>query len=157
MLCLSGFELYSRWVPLVSFLKGLNWVQHWVSRIGLFRIDPVGFRGWQQAPSWGGGALLYLAYTSLCGFQGLESLTGYTISLLSALSRVSFWNGSLSKGVKTCDERSTFAIPIILYTKQNKSGSESNVSCLKQGSEMSNFCLKQGQGLKALAAPPYPN
>ena len=47
------------------------------------------------------------------GFQGLESLTGYTISLLSVLNRVSFWNGSLSKNVKICDERSTFAIPII--------------------------------------------
>ena len=65
------------------------------------------------------------------GFQGLESLTGYTISLLSVLNRVSFWNESLAKSAKTCDERSTFAIPTILYTKQNKSGSESNVSCLK--------------------------
>ena len=46
---------------------------------------------------------------------------------------------------------------LVLYTKQNKSGSESSVSCLKQGSEMSNFCLTQGQGLKALGAPPYPN
>ena len=44
----------------------------------------------------------------------------------------------------------------VLYTKQNKSGSESSVSCLKQGSEMSNFCLTQGQGLKALGAPPLP-
>ena len=67
---------------------------------------------------------------------------------------MSFWNGSLSKSVKTRDERSTFAIPIILYTKQNKSGSESSVSCLKQGSKMSNFCLTQGQGLKALGTPP---
>ena len=32
---------------------------------------------------------------------------------------------------------------LILYAKQNKLGSESSVSCLKQGSEMSNFCLKQ--------------
>ena len=46
---------------------------------------------------------------------------------------------------------------LVLYTKQNKSGSESSVSCFKQGSEMSNFCLTQGQGLKALGAPPYPN
>ena len=30
------------------------------------------------------------------------------------------------------------------YAKQNKSGSESSVSCLKQSSEMSDFCLKQG-------------
>ena len=82
-------------------------------------------------------------------FQDLESSTGYTISLLGVFNRVSFWNGSLSKSVKTCDERSTFAIPIILYTKQNKSGSETSVSCLKQGSEMSDFCLKQGQDLKA--------
>ena len=65
--------------------------------------------------------------------------------------------------MKTCDERSTFAIPIIvflniyfhdfsvknyliLYAKQKKSGSESSVSCLEQASEMSNFCLKQGRG-----------
>ena len=74
-----------------------------------------------------------------------------------------FWTGSLSKSVKTCDERSTFAIPIlfflkfyfhdfsvknylILYAKQNKSGSEGSVSC--QGSKMSNFCLEQGRGLR---------
>ena len=75
---------------------------------------------------------------------------------------MSFWTGSISKSVKTCDERSTFAIPIIFffrnihfhdfslknylnrYAKQNKSGSESSVSCLKQSSEMSDFCLKQG-------------
>ena len=67
-----------------------------------------------------------------------------------------FWTGSLSKSVKTCDKRSTFAIPMIcsyfqyfsvrnLYAKQNKSQSESNVSCLKQGSEMRSFCLKQGK------------
>ena len=37
---------------------------------------------------------------------------------------------------------------LILYAKQNKSGSESSVSCLKQGSEMSNFSLTQGRGLK---------
>ena len=81
----------------------------------------------------------------------------------------SFWTGNLSKSVKTCNERSTlmqyqyFFLNIhfhdfsrknylIQYAKQNKSGSESGVSCLKQGSEMSNFCLKQGQGLKASAA-----
>ena len=74
-----------------------------------------------------------------------------------------FWTGSLSKSVKTCDERSTFAIPIlfflkfyfldfsvknylILYAKQNKSGSEGSVSC--QGSKMSNFCFEQGRGLR---------
>ena len=64
--------------------------------------------------------------------------------------------------VKTCDERSIFAIPIfyfhdfrvknylILYAKQGKSGANSGVSCLKQGSEMNNFCLnKQGRGLIA--------
>ena len=62
--------------------------------------------------------------------------------------------------MKTCDERSTFPIPIIffpkylfprsvsvknyliLYAKQNKSGSESSVSCLQQHSEISYFCLK---------------
>ena len=72
---------------------------------------------------------------------------------------MSFWTGSHSKNVKTCDERSTFAIPIIfyifLYAKQRKSESESSVSCLKQGSEMNNFCL--GLGLKASAAHLNPN
>ena len=105
----------------------------------------------------------------------LGSLTGYTILLLSVLNRVrSFWTESLSKSVKTCDERSTFEIPItvflniyfhdfsvknylILYAKQKKSGSESSVSCLKQASEMSNFCLKQGRSLKASAAQLYPD
>ena len=131
-------------------------------------------------PPGGGGALSYLSYTGMFrrtgyGFQGLESLTGCTILLLSVLNRVrSFWTGSLSKSVKTCDERSTFAIPIIcflniyfngfsvknyliLYVKPNKSGSKSSASCLEQGSEMSNFCLKQGRGLKASAAHLYLN
>ena len=46
---------------------------------------------------------------------------------------------------------------LILYAKQNKSGSEISVSCLKQGSEMSNFCLvKQGWGLKPSAAQLHP-
>ena len=89
---------------------------------------------------------------------------------------MSIRTGSLSKSVKTCHERSTFAIPIIsflniyfqyfsvksyliLYAKQSKSGSESSVSCLKQGSEMRNFCLKQSRGLRASAAqlpPEFP-
>ena len=59
--------------------------------------------------------LPYLAYAGMCpwtgyGFQGLESWTGYTISQLSVLNMVSFWTGSLSMSVKTCDERPTFAI-----------------------------------------------
>ena len=78
-----------------------------------------------------------------------------------------------SKSVKTCEERPTFAIPIIfflniyfsaknyliLYAKQSKSGSESSVSChgLKQGSEMRSLCLKQGRGLLASAAHLYTN
>ena len=86
---------------------------------------------------------------------------------------MSFWTGSLSKSVKTCEERPTFAIPIIfflniyfsaknyllLYAKQSKSGSESSVSChdLKQGSEMRIFCRKQGRGLLASAAHLYTN
>ena len=41
--------------------------------------------------------------------------TGYTISLLSVLNGMSFWTGSLSKSLKTCDEGSTFAIPIIFF------------------------------------------
>ena len=93
---------------------------------------------------------------------------------VSVLNTVSFWTGSLSKIVKTCDERSTFAIPItfslniyfhdfgvknylILYAKQSKSGSESCVSCLRQGSEMRSFCLKKGRGLRASAAHLDPN
>jgi len=76
--------------------------------------------------------------------------------------------------VKTCDERSTFEKPIIvflniyfhdfsvknyliLYAKQKKSGSESSVACLKQASETSNFCLKQDRSLKASAAQLYPD
>ena len=69
-------------------------------------------------PGWGGGALPYLAYTDMCrwtaeyGFQGLESQTGCTISLLSVLNRVSFWTGSLSKTAETGDECFTFAVPL---------------------------------------------
>ena len=87
---------------------------------------------------------------------------------------MSFWTQSLPKSVKTCDERSTFVIPIIfflniyfhdfsaenysiLYAKPNKSGSESRVSSLKQLSEISDFYLKQGRGLKASAAHLYTN
>ena len=60
--------------------------------------------------------------------------------------------------MKTCDERSIFAIPIFFpfniyfydfsaknYLK-NKSRSDSSVSCLLQDSEMSNFFLKLGRG-----------
>ena len=60
------------------------------------------------------------------------------------MNSVSVCTGNLSKSVKTCDKRSTFAIPIIfflkiyfhdfsvknyliLYAKQNKSGSEIKV------------------------------
>ena len=102
-----------------------------------------------------------------------SSFTSSGISYLKSIKeKLKNWN--LSKSVKTCDERSTFAISIpfflnvyfhdfsvenylILYAKQNKLGSESSVSCLKQDSEMSNFCLKQGRGLKASAAHLYPN
>ena len=126
-----------------------------------------------------GRALPYLANAGMCrwtgyGFQGPESSTGYTISLLSVSNRVSLWTGSLSKSVNTCDERPTFSIPItfflniyfhdfsvknylILHAKQRKSGSESSISCLRQGSEMRSFCLKQGRGLRASAAHLYPN
>ena len=75
--------------------------------------------------------------------------------------------------METSNERSTFAIQIILFlniyfqdfsvknylilhAKQNKSGTESSVSGLKQGCKMSSFCLKQGRGLKALAEKVYP-
>ena len=46
---------------------------------------------------------------------------------------------------------------LTLYANQNKSGSESSVSYLKQGGKISNFCLKQGHGLKALTAQLYPD
>ena len=52
---------------------------------------------------------------------------------------MSFWTGSLSKSIKTCDERSTFVIPIIFFLNcyfhdfsvkhsgsNHKSGSESS-------------------------------
>ena len=127
----------------------------------------------------GGGGHSLICPIRVCAAENrvwlLGSLTGYIILLLSVLNRVrSFWTGSLSKSVKTCDERSTFEIPIIvflniyfhdfsvknyliLYAKHKKSGSESSVSCLKQASEMSNFCLKQGRSLKASEAQLYPD
>ena len=86
---------------------------------------------------------------------------------------MSFWTGSLSKSVKTYDERSTFAILITLFlniyfhdfsvksylilcAKQSKSGSESSVSCLNQGSEMSNFLSYTGSGFVGLGGTPLP-
>ena len=68
---------------------------------------------------------------------------------------MSFWTRSLSKRAKSCDERCTFAIPImfclnvysqhfsvknylILHAKQN-----SRVSCHKQGSEMKKSIRRQ--------------
>ena len=85
---------------------------------------------------------------------------------------MSFWTGRLSKSVKTCDQRSTFAIPIIfflntyfhdfsvesyliVYAKQNKSGSESSASYPKQGSG-SGFEVLCGTALRRLpvSAPP---
>ena len=103
-------------------------------------------------PPRGGGTPLF----GLCGYvpmnkvwlsRTLVSTMVYNFTI-SALNRVSFWTGSSSKSVKTCDERSPFAIPIIffldiyfhdfslknyliLYAKQSKSGSESSVSCFK--------------------------
>ena len=80
-------------------------------------------RGWG-----GGGGHFFIWPIGVCateigyGSQRLECQTGFTILLLCVLNRVPFCTGSLSKSVKTCDERSTFAIPIILYTKQNKPG-----------------------------------
>ena len=81
----------------------------------------------------------------------------------SILHRVLFWTESLSKSVKTCDEGSTFAIPIffplnfyfhdfsvknylILYAKQKISESESSASF-----------LKRSRGLKASVALFYPD
>ena len=113
----------------------------------------------------------------LCGYVPLNSVWfsrswvyDFTIK---RLEQGVFLNWKPSKSVKTCEERPTFAIPIIfflniyfsaknyliLYAKQSKSGSESSVSChgLKQGSEMRSFCLKQGRGLLASAAHLYTN
>ena len=126
----------------------------------------------------GGGGQSLICPIRVCAAEqdmAFRVFNRYTILLLSVLNRVrSFWTGSLSKSVKTCDERSTFEIPIIvflniyfhdfsvknyliLYAKHKKSGSESSVSCLKQASEMSNFCLKQGRSLKASEAQLYPD
>ena len=113
----------------------------------------------------------------LCGYVPLNSVWfsrswvyDFTIK---RLEQGVFLDWKPSKSVKTCEERPTFAIPIIfflniyfsaknyliLYAKQSKSGSESSVSChgLKQGSEMRSFCLKQGRGLLASAAHLYTN
>ena len=66
----------------------------------------------RQGPTPGGeGALPYLAYAGMCRWTGYSVL----ISLLSILNKVSFWTGSLSKSVKTCDEQTTFVIPIIFF------------------------------------------
>ena len=79
--------------------------------------------------------------------------------------------------MKTCDERSMFAMPIIsflninfhdfsvknyliLYAKQNKSGSERSVSVFNGVAKLAIFCLKQGRGLKASEAqlcPDFPS
>ena len=120
--------------------------------------------------SWwgGGGALPYLDYTGIL-YVPLKRGWFSRSWVLSRVNNQHNFTIILPKSVKTCYERSTFAIPIIfflniyfhdfsvknyliLYAKQNKSGSESNVSCLKQGNEMSTFCLTQGRGLKASAA-----
>ena len=46
--------------------------------------------------------------------QGMvfKVLRVYNFTTERLQNRVSFWTGSLSKSVKTCDERSTFVIPI---------------------------------------------
>ena len=116
----------------------------------------------------GGGTPLFGLY----GYVPLNRVW-FTISPLSVWNSVSFCTGNLSKRAKTCDaavyicNTNNFFLNIyfhdfsvknylIVYAKQNKSGSESSVSCLKQGSEMSNFCLiKQGWGLKPSAAQLY--
>ena len=95
----------------VSFLCVISLNEFW-------KFLWLGNSAWDFFP---GEALPYLTYTGMCrwtgyGFQGFDlvlSLKQYTISLLIVLNWVSFWTESLSKSVKTCDERSTFAIPII--------------------------------------------
>ena len=52
-------------------------------------------------------------YAARYGSLGLESYTGFKISLFSLLSRVSFWTGSLKKSIKLGEERSTFVVPIV--------------------------------------------
>ena len=113
----------------------------------------------------------------LCGYVPLNrvwfSRSWVYDFTIKRLEQGVFLDWKPSKSVKTCEERPTFAIPIIfflniyfsaknyliLYAKQSKSGSESSVSChgLKQGSEMRSFCLKQGRGLLASAAHLYTN
>ena len=90
---------------------------------------------------------------------------------------MSFWTGSLSKSVKTCDEheQSTFAIPIffflnipfhdfsvkdylILYAKKKTNQGQKVVSpVLNRVAKCAIFCLKLGRGLKASAAQLYPD
>ena len=125
-----------------------------------------------------GGALPYLAYTGMCrwtgyGFQGLESNWVYNLSI-KRLEQCVFldWkpfkeSEDLQRAVYICNiiffvnvylHDLSVKNYLILYAKQNKSGSESSASCLKQGSEMSNFCLiKQGCGLKLSAAQLHPD
>ena len=49
---------------------------------------------------------------------------------------------------------------LILYAKQNKSGSERSVSVFNRVAKLAIFCIKQGRGLKASAAqlcPDFPS
>ena len=49
--------------------------------------------------------------------QGMvfKVLRVYNFTTERLQNRVSFWTGSLSKSVKTCDERATFVIPIFFF------------------------------------------
>ena len=125
-------------------IRYIRRLKHWSVSLWPCRIWKL-----TTIPGGGGGAHLYFAKKGVLPWGRvrfsrswvLKRVYNFTIKWL--LNRVSFWNGSLSKSVKTCDERCTFAIPISLYTKQNKSGSESSFSCLKEGSEISIFVLNR--------------
>ena len=49
--------------------------------------------------------------------QGMvfKVLRVYNFTTERLQNKVSFWTGSLSKSVKTCDERATFVIPIFFF------------------------------------------
>ena len=133
---------------------------------------------WRQLSRGGGG-------TTLFGLYGYVPLNRVWFSTSWVLNRVyNFTIKRLEQDVfldwkpfKECKDLQWavyFAVPItfslnshfhdfsvknylILYAKQNKSGSESSVSCLKQHSEISNFCLKQGWSLESSTAQLHPD
>ena len=78
------------------------------------------FESYPKPPRWGrgegGGGHSHIWPIRVCAteqcmvFKVLSlKIIGYTILLVSVFNRVSFWTGSLSKSVNTCDDESTLA------------------------------------------------